>query len=80
MAKGASGSQANTLVSRGGAGGNAATAPPTAAGLRKRSSKLLEPALIGYKLTCARTGSEKIDTHSISARVVSAYKLGAIRS
>lgn len=37
MAKGASGSQASTMVPRGG-GSSTATAPPTAAGLRKRSS------------------------------------------
>lgn len=43
MAKGASGSQAATLVPRAGGastgGSAAARAPPTAAGLRKRTSK-----------------------------------------
>lgn len=42
MAKGGSASQANTLVARGGSSGSAANAPPTAAGLRKRSSENLE--------------------------------------
>ncbi len=46
MAKGASGSQAATLVPRAGGGATtggsaAARAPPTAAGLRKRTSEFL---------------------------------------
>ena len=43
MAKGASGSQSSTLVARAPSAGGAAAsrAPPTAAGLRKRTSELL---------------------------------------